>query len=297
MPGSPVAVDTRSGPLVGVGHGRPVLVAVAHGSRDPRSARTAAALVDVVRRLRPGLDVRLAFLDLSVPRLADVLAGVDTDRSSTAGSGAAAFGMRGAAADRSLSGAAVVVPLLLGAAHHARVDVPTAVTAALGRAPGLEVHVSRVLGPDPRLAGAALRRLAEAGVAMDDPHLGVVLAAAGSSHAPANEAVAAVAAGWHRQAPWAGVAPAFAATGPGRPSVADAVRNLRAAGARRIAVASWFLAPGLLPDRVTTHAAAAGADLVAAPLGADTDVAQVILDRYDTATAALAAARGSCDRM
>jgi sirohydrochlorin ferrochelatase len=263
------AVDRRPprGTQGGAGP-RPVLVAVAHGSRDPRSATTAAALVDVVRRLRPGLDVRPAFLDLSAPRLADVLAGV--------------------------AGPAVVVPLLLGTAHHARVDVPAAVAAALHRTPGLAVRVGGVLGPDPRLAGAALRRLAEAGAAMDDPYLGVVLGAAGSSHAPANDAVAAVAAAWHRQAPWVGVTPAFAATGPGRPSVADAARRLRATGARRIAVATWFLAPGLLPDRVLAQAAAVGADLVAAPLGADTDVAQVVLDRYDTVAAAAAARALAC---
>jgi sirohydrochlorin ferrochelatase len=46
-------------------------------------------------------------------------------------------------------------------------------------------------------------------------------------------------------------------------------------------VASWFLAPGLLPARV---AAAAGAGVpVAEPLGADPVVAEVVLDRYRAA--------------
>ena len=88
--------------------GTPALVAVAHGSRDPRSAATVAALVDEVRRQRPELDVRLSFLDLSAPRLPDVLDAV------------AAEGHR----------RAVVVPLLLGHAFHASVDVPGAVTSA-----------------------------------------------------------------------------------------------------------------------------------------------------------------------
>lgn len=238
---------------------RASLVAVAHGSRDPRSAATAAALVDVVRRLRPGLDVRLAFLDLSAPRLGDVLAAV--------------------------TGPAVVVPLLLGDAHHARVDVPAAVHAARARLPLLDVRLGGVLGPDPRLAGVALRRLAGAGVALDDDELGVVLAAAGSSHRPANDAVAGVAAALAGQAPWVGAVAAFASA---RPSVEAAIGSLLAAGARRIAVASWFLAPGLLPDRVAACAAAAGAAgpvdvVVAEPLGADTEVAQVVLDRYDAA--------------
>ena len=42
----------------------PPLVAVAHGSRDPRSAATISALVEVVRARNPELDVRAAFLDL-----------------------------------------------------------------------------------------------------------------------------------------------------------------------------------------------------------------------------------------
>ena len=42
--------------------GNPALVAVAHGSRDPRSAATVAALVDEVRRQRPELDATLCWL-------------------------------------------------------------------------------------------------------------------------------------------------------------------------------------------------------------------------------------------
>jgi len=53
----------------------------------------------------------------------------------------------------------------------------------------------------------------------------------------------------------------FVATGA--PRVAPLVTGLRAAGERRIAVASWLLAPGLFHRRL----ADAGADVVAAPLG------------------------------
>jgi sirohydrochlorin ferrochelatase len=152
------------------------LVAVAHGSRDPRSAASIHSLLDVVRSLRPELDVRGCFLDLCAPRLSDVL-----------------------------RGPAVVVPLLLGKAYHARVDVPAAV--AESRVPAV---VTDVLGPDPRLESAALRRLSEAGIDFGDRSLGVVLAGAGSSHGPANEAVAHVARRWARESGWAGVEAAFA---------------------------------------------------------------------------------------
>ncbi|GGM53130.1 cobalamin biosynthesis protein [Longimycelium tulufanense] len=238
----------------------PPLVAVAHGSRDPRSAATVAELLEVVRALRPGLDVRLSFLDLSAPRLVDVLTAV------------AAEGHR----------RVVVVPLLLGRAYHARVDVPGAVAEATARGARLEVLVSDVLGPDPRLESAALRRLAMAGAEAGEQDLGVVLAGAGSSHPPANAAVAAVARRWEEGSGWAGVTAAFAAATD--PDVPAAIDRLRARGARRIAVGSWFLAPGLLPDRVRARALEADPDvLLADPLGPDPEVAEVVLQRYAAA--------------
>ena len=47
----------------------PALVALAHGSRDPRSAASITALVAEVRALRPDLKVERAFLDLAKPSL------------------------------------------------------------------------------------------------------------------------------------------------------------------------------------------------------------------------------------
>lgn len=240
------------------------LIAVAHGSRDPRSAATVHALLGVVRSMAPGLDVRAAFLDLSAPRLADVLAGL---------------------ADQGHD-EAVVVPLLLGRAYHARVDIPGAVSLAAQRHPRLRLTVADVLGPDRRLESAAFRRLLAAGADPDDDGLGVVLAGAGSSHEPANALVRDVAAGWARGTRWRAVA-AFAAAA--RPDVPAAIATLRARGARRIAVGSWFLAPGLLPDRVARDALTLdpGA-VVAAPLGADPDVADVVLGRYAAAQFSIA---------
>ncbi|HEU0088889.1 MAG TPA: sirohydrochlorin chelatase [Pseudonocardiaceae bacterium] len=232
----------------------PTLVAVAHGSREPRSAGTVSALIDRVRLLRPDLDVRLAFLDLCAPRLDAVLATVPR---------------------------AVVVPLLLGDAYHAKVDVPGEVARATAARPGLDVVIADVLGPDPRLEDAALGRLAEAGVSPEDPDVGVVLAAAGSSHPPANATLAAVAARWTRRSRWQ-VVPAFACAA--RPTVPDAIITLRIAGARRIAVACWFLAPGLLPGKITRLALSASPQArLAAPLGAHDAVAALIADRYDLA--------------
>ena len=51
----------------------PALVALAHGSRDPRSAATIKALVDEVRSMRPDLRIEQAFLELSKPSFTTVV--------------------------------------------------------------------------------------------------------------------------------------------------------------------------------------------------------------------------------
>lgn len=242
----------------------PPLLIVAHGSRDPRSAATVRALAEVVRTRSDGPDVHVAFLDLSAPSVGDALAGLHAE------------GHRHV----------VAVPLLLGHAYHARVDLPALVDEVTTRLPRLSVTVSDVLGPDPLLEDVALDRLAGAGADLSDPDLGVVLAAVGSSHAPANEVVARIARGWDGRHP-ARVAAAFASAA--RPDVPAAIAKLRAHGTRRFAVASWFFAPGLLPDRIAelTAESAPGA-VVAAPLGTDPRVAAVVLHRYaDALTAAV----------
>jgi sirohydrochlorin ferrochelatase len=207
----------------------------------------------------PEVDVRVSFLDLSTPGIIGVLEEQYTE------------GHR----------EVVVVPVLLGSAFHARIELPGLVGTVTASRPSLRVEISGVLGIDPLLEQVALDRLAEAGADLSEPGLGIVLAAVGSSNAPANAAVAALAASWQA---WHGVAvvPAFATAEPGVPG---AIVELHARGVRRLAVASWFLAPGLLSDRVTTLAVDADPEvLVAAPLGTDPRVGQLVLGRYETVT-------------
>ncbi|WAL64051.1 sirohydrochlorin chelatase [Amycolatopsis cynarae] len=228
----------------------PPLVVVAHGSRDPRSA----AAIHALARSFPadGPEIHVSFLDLSAPLLPDVLRGLH------------------ARGHRHI----VVVPLLLGSAYHARVDVP----ALVAHVRGPRVTVSGVLGPDPVLAEAALEKLIAAGADPGDPGQGVVLAAAGSSHAPANAAVALLARQWTARYRMR-VVPAFASAA--RPDVPAAIARLRAQGARRLAVASWFLAPGRLPDRIAALAREADpAVRLAGPLAPDPRVGSVVLARY-----------------
>ena len=105
----------------------------------------------------------------------------------------------------------------------------------------------------------------------------LVLAAAGSSDALANQSVARLARLWgtHHKLP---VTAAFASAAP--PATGEAVRAFRKQGRRHIAVASLFLAPGFLPDRAKELALEAGAVAVAEPLGVHEEVARTILARY-----------------
>jgi sirohydrochlorin ferrochelatase len=231
------------------------LVLTAHGSVDPRSAAVTHAVAGRIRRLRPWLAVRAAFLERSDPGLRDVLADVE---------------------------GGVVVPFLLADAFHARIDIPSMIEES-----GATVEQARVLGEDPALLWVLRQRLAEAGVSPEDDGLGVIVVAVGSSSDIANARTATVARELSARTRWAGAEVAFA-TGP-HPSVAEAAQNLRASGAQRLVIAPWFLAHGLITDRVAAFAAAQGIPM-AQPLGSHNLVAATVLDRYDALCLASVAA-------
>jgi sirohydrochlorin ferrochelatase len=235
------------------------LVLTAHGSRDPRSAANTRAIADRLRRLRPGLDVRLAFLELSEPNFFDVLTELPYRHR------------------------AVVTPLLLTSAYHARLDIPK----QIARAGALGIRQADVLGEDDRLVSVLRERLVDLSVSPLDQDVGVLVVAIGSSNTAANNRTAQVASKLAVGTQWAGAAMAFA-TWP-KPSVAEAASQLRGRGARRLVIAPWFLAPGRITDRVCTYAQDSGIPMAPA-LGAHRLVAETVLDRYDEALADDAAA-------
>jgi sirohydrochlorin ferrochelatase len=231
----------------------PTLVAVAHGSRRPAAQATVRVLLDAIRTARPGLAAREAYIELAEPPLPEVL--------------------------RSVPGPAVVVPLLLGNGYHIAHDV-AGVTAAYR----LDLPCAPALGPDPLLVEALADRLAEAESDAPSDQCGpVVLAAAGSSdrrsHADTEVMARMLAARLGRA-----VIPAYNTTA--RPAVVDTVAALREAGHRSISVAAYLLWPG----RFAGEVAACGADHVAAPIGVHPALVRLVLQRYDAACRAGAAA-------
>jgi sirohydrochlorin ferrochelatase len=226
---------------------QPVLVACAHGTRNPTGRRLIGELALAARALRPGLQTTAAFVDVQPPTVVDVVARL------------AATGTP-----------AVIVPLLLSGGYHVHVDI----AGAVAQHPG--AVAARPLGPDPRLAAVLTDRLVAAGADPRNPLTAIVLAAAGSSDPRSVTDVEDTADLLQRD--WAGPV----TTGYGsaaQPRVPDAVAAARAAGAERVTVAAYLLAPGHFHDKLQ----GAGADGVTAPLLPDERVAAVLLDRYDAA--------------
>ena len=240
----------------------PVLLAVAHGSRDPAAQQCVHALLAQVRELDPGLDVRAAFLENAEPALPAGLSRA-----------VAAAGPAGV----------TIVPLLLATGYHVSQDIGRAAAAA-------GVRASAPLGPDPALVPVLAQRLAAAGVPAGTP---VVLAAAGSRDPRSARDTERQAALLAREL----AVPVRAAyLSAARPTVAEASgalagRSGRAASdpagpaGRPVAVATFLLAPGLFYGQLRDS----GAAWVSGPLGPHPAVAQLVLDRFRAARARAAA--------
>ncbi len=223
-----------------------MLILVAHGTRSTAGVLTIGALSSAVaERIGP---LRTAFVDVLGPNPAEVLAEG-----------------RSAEGQPVVGQSAVVVPAFLASGYHVHADLPPRI-AESGHP---DVSVMPALGPDPRLADVMRDRLREVGWRRGDA---VVMAAAGSSDPRAR-----------RELQWAAALLAgrvgevrlgYIATGS--PRVGDVVSQLRAAGRRRIFIASYLLAPGLFHDRL----AGIGATAVTAPLGVHPGVVDLVVERF-----------------
>ena len=230
------------------------LVAVSHGTSDPRGQGAVRRLVQSIGDRLPGVDVRQAFVDVEAPDLPSVLADVD--------------------------GPATVVPLLLGAGFHVHVDIATAVDARI--AAGQPTTTAPTLGPDPAITGLLLDRLRDVDLAPDDA---VVLAVAGSSDVrarlSADRAATLLATALRRRVRVGHLG------GAGRPLelvIAEARREARRNGRGRVIAANYLLAPGFFAARLE----ASSAEVVTAPLSAgvrlDDRLVDVAVRRYQEAS-------------
>ena len=105
------------------------LILFAHGARDPRWREPFERLAVKVRAERPGLAVRLAFLEFMNP-------GLDAAVDDLVAHGCAAIR---------------VVPVFLGQGGHVRQDLPPAVERAHARHPGVAIALRPAVGEDDRV--------------------------------------------------------------------------------------------------------------------------------------------------
>lgn len=235
----------------------PALVLVAHGSRDPRALATVRTLIERVRELRPQLPVRLGHIELNEPLLRDTL---------TSLAGRAGRRPRTAAAR----------PRLPRPARHPR---------DRGRRPRLAHPRRRPARPAPAARGNPPRaprrgRLRRTRMSDSARRASAVVLASAGSRSPESAADTRRTAQLLAERLGVPVVPAYASAAT--PTVPAAVRALAARGRHRIAVASYFTAPG----RFATQCAEEAPWICAEPLGDHPAMARLVLHRYDQAVAA-----------
>ncbi|MDO5535535.1 MAG: CbiX/SirB N-terminal domain-containing protein [Propionibacteriaceae bacterium] len=234
----------------------PTLVMAARGSRDHRVARTAKALQVEMRRVRPEVDTRIAFLDSCNPTLPQVL-------EQLAGEGRTE---------------AAIVPLDLTHATDVDPRFGGMVAHASRQFPQLHVGVARPVGPEASLLTVLDKRLRSSLTAARVLELdGLILSAATAGDVRGAALIARRARQWstHHRLPCL----TAVADGSG-PSVAQALAGLRSQGRRHIAVGSFFLAADERWAVQAEQARRLGAVAVSDPLGSATEVAELVLARY-----------------
>jgi sirohydrochlorin cobaltochelatase len=100
------------------------LILLAHGARDPNWAAPVEAVAARIRRRRPALPLRLAYLDFMTPDL------------------------NGAVAQLAAAGCArvSVLPMFLGSGGHVRKDLPALLDALRQRHPALRLTLHAAVG-------------------------------------------------------------------------------------------------------------------------------------------------------
>jgi sirohydrochlorin cobaltochelatase len=114
------------------------IVLFAHGARDVRWAEPFEAVAARLRAGAPAATVRLAFLELMTPSLADAVA-------TLAAEGATRID---------------VVPLFLGTGGHLRQDLPRLLDPVRAAHPALALHLHPAIGEQPAVIEAMARAAA-----------------------------------------------------------------------------------------------------------------------------------------
>ena len=204
------------------------ILLVGHGSREASGNQEIQTFVEQWRTRRPDWRIELCFIEFAPPSLHDGLL-------------AAARGAR----------RVLVLPLILNAAGHVKMEIPEAIEHARAHAPGVEyLYGPHLAACDPILA-ILKRRLRGAMAALDMPDptsTGVVLLGRGSSDRAANGDMAKMARWLQEETDHELVDLAF--TGIAYPRLERVVQRQALLGIRQLVVLPYYLYTGTLMQRI-----------------------------------------------
>lgn len=201
---------------------------VGHGSREASGNQEILAFADAWRQRRPQLHIETCFIEFADVLLDD---GLDT------------------AAQR--GGQVVVVPLILNAAGHVKMEIPEHIEHARLRHPEVEFIYCRHLSACDEILTAMKRNLSKAMHVLDVPdprNTGVIVLGRGSSDRVANGEVAKIARWLYEETDHDLVDIAF--TGITHPRLESVVQRQIKQEMRQIVVLPFYLFTGTLIERI-----------------------------------------------
>ncbi|QCP14721.1 sirohydrochlorin chelatase [Pseudoduganella umbonata] len=204
------------------------ILIVGHGSREDSGNREIRDFTDAWRARRPDWRIELCFIEFAAPELNAALL-------------AAARGSR----------RVLVVPLILNAAGHVKMEIPEAVEQARAANPQAEILLAPHLGASDPVLAVLRRRLRGAMAELDMPDpttTGVVLLGRGSSDRGANGEMAKMARWLLEEGDHELVDLAF--TGITWPRLEKVVQRQVLLGMRQVVVLPYYLYTGTLMQRI-----------------------------------------------
>lgn len=205
-----------------------IILLVGHGSRAADGNREIEQFAQLWRERQPAWRIELCFIEF-----AEVLLDAGLTR--------AAQGAQ----------RVIVVPLILNAAGHVKMEIPAHIAAARRRHPGTEFVYARHLGAVEPLLQILKRNLRQAMLALDAPDpktTGVILLGRGSSDRVANGEVAKMARWLHEETGHDLVDIAF--TGITHPRLETVVQRHSRIGMTQMVVLPYYLFTGTLIERI-----------------------------------------------
>ncbi|MBF0154174.1 MAG: sirohydrochlorin chelatase [Magnetococcales bacterium] len=207
---------------------RETILLVGHGSRAAEGNAEVVAFAQYWGKRHPGARIEVCFIEFADPLIP---AGLEQAARN---------------ADRVL-----VIPLILNAAGHVKMEIPEFLTTARQRFPQVELRYARPLGAEENILKLLRLRLHAAMADMDMPDpltTGVILLARGSSDMGANAEVA-------RMARWLYETTAhewvdYAFTGVTDPRLERMVQRQMRLGAMQVVVLPYYLFTGRLIHRI-----------------------------------------------